>query len=521
MVDESDADRILRERERRRSLERNRIEDARRAREVELDRLEAFERRAGPSGGAGRRPRVVLRPVPEAEGESSEPDLDRNGQEGTSRNVGGAVVPPAVGRFLETDPTEGFDLQRLNSIRLSGLIESVGADAVLLSSLAARAEALMQRIKQELDDPLSAGALLRDLARRWYRESPSDPEWISRMPEQWGGLFADSRISGGRLQPWINRRLYTLRTLAVRSGPLRRRIARGLGRDRGADLALLRTPAQQIHGEVAQAILDDLAGHPRTGDAPVPLVRLSELAVRRQLTTINDSLALLFHAPETGPFVVLHPNRYPDCDELVLKPPTAGANGAAMAYSLVSGRYARKGAGRGKGSGSGESEPSGSTDEGDSRAEKGEIDPAAIWDADPVPLAAWKGLLETVHRERRRLDAPPKDYRGRPAYTTLRELLLSDGAARRTFVAVRWRGRPAGLPILVQLLQKGSLAPEVSTDHEYLEAELGELAQGDPSWNPPDGRWSMPGWTVVREGGHKDGFRFRAEPTSDRTPRPA
>jgi len=61
------------------------------------------------------------------------------------------------------------------------------------------------------------------------------------------------------------------------------------------------------------------------------------------------------------------------------------------------------------------------------------------------------------------------------------------------------------------LLQKGSLVPEVVTDHEYLEAELGDLAQGDPQWHPADETWTVGEWKVVREGSHEKGFRFTAK----------
>ncbi len=513
MPDESDTDRILKERERRRSLERERIEEARRAREAELDRLEAFERRAASDASPAAAPKVVIRPVASpAEVEGSPPPSDARVPSANEREVGGRIVPPAAAGLLDTDPTERFDLENLNMLRLSGLAKAVGNDPTLLGSLSARADELMLRIKQEVDDPLSAGAFLRELVRRWYLESPVAPEWAHRMSERWAGLFADSRISGGRLQRWINRRLYEFRSQAVQTGPVRLRVARALRRERSVEAALARTPAQQIHAEVAQAILDDLATHSRQGESPLPLVRLSELAVRRQVTTVNDSLAMLFNAPESGPFVLLHPNRYPDCEELVLRPPNPGSTGAALAFSLGPGRLVRKGGGRGRPGAETEPERGHADAAADAFEAPGDIDPATVWEAASVDAAGWHRIFEELRRERRRLEAPPKDYRGRPSYGALRELLLADGGARRSFLAVKWRGRPAGLPILVQLLQKGTLAPEVSTDHEYLEAELGELAQGDPGWNPPDGRWNFPGWTVVREGGHREGFRFRAEP---------
>ena len=499
MADSSDADDILRERERRRALERDRIEEARRARRADLTRLGHPGAAIGPETDPddGEVPRVVIAPAGVAPAGST-----------ASRPIGAGVLPPSVIEFLRTDPTERFDIQALNALHLPGPVDAAACEPAILAAIARRAEQLMVRVKQELDDALSAGAFLRDQTRRWYRESGLDSAWTSRMPERWGGLFADSRVSGGRLQPWINRRLAAVRQEAIRSGSITGRLRRTLGRDRLADAALGRTAHQQILGEVAQSILDDLAAHSRDPDAPLPLVRLSELAVRREIPTINDALGALFSAPESGPFVVLHPNRYPDCDELVLRPPTAGASGAALAYSLGIGRPARRTAVRG-GPDVGGSVSVGDGAPTDPTAD--ELDGVSIWQAEWVEPAAWHHLIEQRRRERKRLESPPKDCRSRPAYSALRDLLVDDGEARRAFLSVKWRGRPAGLPLLASLLQKGALAPEVATDHEYLEAELGELAQGDPQWHPEDGRWSIRRWTVLREGSHRDGFRFRAE----------
>jgi hypothetical protein len=517
MADDSDADRILRERERLRALERHRIDEARRARRSELVRVGLPDPWEVPTPGEADDdddvPTVVIEPSrgpARPSDRAAAPDPQSGPASAPSRTIGGSLLPTSVVEFLRTDPTERFDIQALNALRLPGAIDVAGTDPAMLASLARRAGELMARVKQEIDDPLSAGAFLRDQTRRWYRESLLDPGWSSAMPERWGGLFADSRVSGGRLKPWLNRRLGHVREQAVRSGPIGMRLRRGLARDRSVDAPLARTAHQQILAEVAQAFLDDLAAHPRAPDTPLPLVRLSELAVRREVPTVNDALALLFSAPESGPFIVLHPNRYPDCDELILRPPVGGASGAALAYSLVLGRAARKGLGRGTGSSA--TERAGPEGEGSATGDGEAIDAESIWQAETVGPGAWRRLLDERRRERKRLDPPPKDCRNRPAYGALRSLLAEDGEARRSFLAVRWRGRPAGLPLVAALLQKGALAPDVATDHEYLEAELGELAQGDPEWHPQDGRWSIPGWTVVREGSHREGFRFRAQP---------
>jgi len=516
MAEDSDAVRIAREREQRRAAELARIDEERQGRTLEVGRLRLL--------GLG----TPARPGDDSERSASEPIfldtsvpsgglLPPDGEEFGSRanpsprEIGGALRPPALSVFLRANPMERFDIQTLNALRFPGLVEAAQGDPELLSAIAHQAETLMERVKHELDDPLGAGAFVRELVFRWYRDSPKTPDWTRRTPEQWGGLFAESRVSGGRVAPWLNVRLWSVREQAVRTGRFRHRLKRGLTRDRRAEGLVARTASQQIRAEVCQAILDDLATRTRDRDAPVPLVRLSELAVRRQVPTVNDALALLFNAPEMGPFVLLHPNRYPECDEVQIRPPTSGATGAALAYSLSTGRGGRRATARGRAA----SEASGDSAPGEGDAPPvdpaEEIDATTIWEAEEVDPVAWRRVLKERRRERHRLDPPPKDCRGRPAYTTLRDLLLEDAEFRQAFLAVKWRGRPSGLPLLTSLLQKGTLTPEVATDHEYLEAELGDLVQGDPQWHPSDGSWVTHDWTIVREGSHGAGYRFTAK----------
>ncbi len=510
MGEDSEAERILRDREQRRSRERARMEEERRGRRLEISRLRLFELGPGESGetdpSLAEVPtnRVVV--VPERDPESARPPVEAPAPGGpgpASRNIGGSVLMPSVDAFLRTDPTEQFDIQALNALRFPDILAGSSADLALRERVVRRTGALMVRVKQEVDDPLNAGAFLREQVIRWYRESPSDADWTAHASERWAGLFAESRVSGGRLQPWLNQRLWVLRGSLVRGGPWSHRFRTGMRRDR-LEATIARTASQQIHAEVAQAILDDLAAHARAPGAVFPLVRLSELAVRRQVPTVNETLALLLSVPESGPFVVLHPNRYPDCEELLVRPPTPGSGGAALAYALVPGRPLRSAPGRRPGEpGTSESPPS----EG---SEEAAIDAASVWQADAVGREAWRQVLEECRRERRRLEAPDKERRVGETYRTLRELLLENAESRKAFSAVRWRGRPAGLPLLVTLLQKGSIAPEVATDHEYLEAELTDAA-GENASGAAEGRWDLPGWSVVREGSHREGFRFRAE----------
>jgi hypothetical protein len=529
MVNESDADRIQREKDRRRAEERLRIEREHHRRLHDLEVL----RRSSPhpaSEGATHSPtepisepsptprKVIQSPSktssapgssePEAESASTPP---KTTQALTPRLIGRPVRSDTLRNFLALDPAEQFDIQALNQLSLGPLLREGGDDPDLLALLAERSEALMERVKREVDDPLSAGALLREFALTWYRESPSDPNWSHRAAERWGGIFAESKITGGKLHPWLNWRLWTVLQRSVRDGPVRQRVRRGLSRAHVAETAVNRTAIQQIQAEVAQALTDDLASGPRKPDTAFPLVHLSELAVRRQVATINEALGLLFSSSESGPFVVLHPNRYPDCEELQIRPPSGAASGAALAFTLVTPHSPRRAGGR---TGGAERPETPAADAGSSEnlSEEDGLDAATIWEAKAASPGAWRSVLEECRREKRRLDAPPRDYRTRAAYGGLRDQLLLDGEFRKAFLGVKWRGRPAGLPILAALLQKGTMAPEVATDHEYLEAELGELSQGDPQFVPEGGTWKFPGWTVTREGTHRDGFRYRAVP---------
>lgn len=426
------------------------------------------------------------------------------------RAVGGPVRSPSLRQLLELDPAEKFDLVRLNGLSFAGVVGEAASDPAVLETLKEKAERLMVRVKSEEDDALRAGAFLREQVLDWYRRSPDDREWPSQAAPRWAGLFADSRATGGKLHPWLNARLRALYEQSLQAGRLGSRIRRGIRPSRSVGEAVTRTPLQQIQGEASQAILDDLADHPRRGEGPFPLVRLSELAVRRQVQTVNDALAALFNSPEMGPFIVLHPNRYPDCEEVQIRPPVGTASGAALAFVLVLHPVSRSAAGRASAKG----RRGGAADDGAApgTGESGlEYDGTTIWEAVEVARGDWLSVFDAYRRERKRLESPPKDFRGRSAFDTLREGLLADATFRKSFLACRWRGRPAGLPLLVNLLQKGSLVPEVATDHEYLEAELGALVSDDPNWRPPDASWKLPGWTVRRDA-DSSGVRYVAEP---------
>jgi hypothetical protein len=536
MVEEPDAESLHKERERRMAEERIRIDRDRRERELELARLrrsDLLENFGEPVDGRPPPPppRIgakELAPGRASAGESPGPSPSspraasvkgirvaptpqRPDPSGPVRGATGQpILSEALRRFMAVDPVGRFDIQLLNTLPFFPLVEDAQKDPGLLESLKDRSAALMARVKSEVDDPLSAGAFLREQVLLWYRRSPEDAEWTFRMPERWAGLFADSRVTGGRLQAWLNSRLLAVYQGAIRAGRFGARLRHGIRPSRALESATGRTAHQQIQGEAAQALLDDLAAHPREGEGPFPLVRLSELAVRRQVQTVNDALSLLFNSRESGPFIVLHPNRYPDCDEVQIRPPSPAASGAALAFVLVSSKVARRSGGRGSSTASSRGAPGAAADtDGDGLGEEAN-DGITIWEDASATAASWRQLVSSYRQERKRLEAPPRDYRVRPAYAALRDNLVDDAEFRVAFLATHWRGRPAGLPLLVGLLLKGSLSPQIATDHEYLEAELGVLTCDDPEWQPEGGVWTFRGWTVTRREAPGEGRRYLA-----------
>lgn len=458
-------------------------------------------------------------PRPEALRAPPRPEIVRSAAPGglgpvSVRPHPGAGPPvAAVAEFLAIDARESFDLMALNRIRFEALGRELGEHPDRARDVASRCDDLMSRVKQETDTPAVAASLLRSCVVEWYRNSPADLAWPESTPLRWAGLFAESRIPGGRLVPWVNLRLALLRGTAVRSSPWTSSLRSRLGGSKEAASLLERIPLQTWMAEAAQALLDDLASLSRTGTTTLPLVRLSELGTRRGATTLNQALAALLGGDERGPFILLHPNRYPECDQVAIKPPHGTPTGGALSYVLVL-SAARP-------SPAGSPQRAAALDPGASPTELMSLghdgvpaggDDTPLWDREPLGTASWMPILREHHREKRRLESPPKDYRSRPSYTALRQLLLSDEEARKLFATARWRGRPSGLALLSQALSHGDLTPEAATDYEYLESELDDL---DPSSRlaGPDGKrsWAIPGWSLARSGDFHQGYRYRAE----------
>ncbi len=433
----------------------------------------------------------------------------------TLRPPGAPLQPEDVRQFLGLDPTSHFDLLELNALPLMELSAEIGLEPPVRRKVRSLAGALFLRVKQELDDLGIAGSLLRELLLRWYWESPSSPEWTLEATARWGGLFADSRSVGGRLQPWLARRLLAISQTPPRSSsfPSPLRWFGPLGRKHRASQALTRPPTQSLAADAAQAVLDDLATHARSsGSHRIALVRLSELAQRRGVRETNEALAALLDGPVGGPFVLLHPNRYPECDLVAIRPPASGASGPALSYALVVQHSTSPVQGALEG-GTAVAAGLALPGEGPSSRgiEDGGTEDGTWWDRELDPVA-WAAQLARLRAGKQRLDAPPTDYRRRPGYPALRAALASNAEARRGFLAVRWRGRPTGLFLLASLLSEGTFSPGSSTDYEYLDSELNDLERGEPDKTPDPPRWRVGDGVVRREGDFRTGFRYRFEP---------
>ena len=124
-----------------------------------------------------------------------------------------------------------------------------------------------------------------------------------------------------------------------------------------------------------------------------------------------------------------------------------------------------------------------------------------MWEDASVTPEDWASVLAAMQTAGTRLGPPPPgDYRRLPGYLALRRWILDDPSAGPIFEAVRWKDRPLGLVLLSRLVAQRTWTPKVSTDSEYLEAELNHVVTGDPEQTPPDGVWAVrPGWSVRRD----------------------
>lgn len=387
-------------------------------------------------------------------------------------------------------PEEEFDIEAINRIDPHGLVKEARADRRLLEAAVHTAEALLPRVRAETEDPLLVGAILSDKTLAWYRKSGADPDWAEFMPLQWGGIFYESREPGGRLRRKLSTRLVNLINDCVNASGttavLRAGFAgmfRGSKNVRSVLQFALGSKRPRLTQQVAQAYLDDLAANPRNEEAPIPLERLSGVAKRNGSAEVNNTLAELFHAENSRTLTVVDPRFHPGMHAVTIHVVPGKNPGEPSTYDLL-----QKEAGA----------PPDAAEAGNAGAEANRNSP---WEHPDMTDKDWLKLLRTLEKHKGRLDPPPpENHREREAYVTLRNLVISDASARKPFLAARWKGRPTGLPLLVQLLSQGTWIPEAETDGDYLEAELEDLQRKTEGQAPKGGTWTIGhGWTVTRE----------------------
>lgn len=411
--------------------------------------------------------------------------------------TGNAIVERATvsGRselrsFLRMNPEEEFDIEAINTIDMHLLMKEAGTDKRLLLAAARTADALLPRVRAETEDPLLVGAILVDKTLAWYRKSGADPDWAEFTPLRWGGIFYQSRAPGGRLRRRLSTRLVDLINECVNASGTTAVLRAGFsGLFRGSKNMksvvqfALGSKRPRLTQQVGQAYLDDLAANPRSGDASVPLEHLSDVAKRNGSAEVNNTLAELFHPESTRLLTVLDPRFHIGLNAVTIQVVPAKNPEEPSTYDLV------------------QTEPGRSREPAGSRAAPTEAAPPSPWESKGMTDKEWLKILKSLEKRKARLDAPPpENHRERESYLTLRNLVLSDAAARKAFLAVHWKGKPNGLSLLAELLSEGTWVPDVDTDSDYLEAELDHLGSQPGGHASGEGAWTIGnGWKVVRE----------------------
>lgn len=411
--------------------------------------------------------------------------------------TGGAVVQRATvtGRselraFLRMNPEEEFDIEAINAIDMHVLMKEARADKRLLRAAVRTAEALLPRVRAETEDPLLVGAILADKTLAWYLKSAADPDWAEFAPLRWGGIFYESRSPGGRLRRKLSQRLTDLIEECVNasgtSAVLRAGFSgmfRGSKQVKSAVQFALGSKRPRLTQQIAQAYLDDLAACPRKDSTSVPLPHLSDVAKRNASTEVNNTLSELFRPETSRSLIVLDPRFHPGMNAVTIQVVAPKNAEEGSTYDLVqreSGPLKETGAAAGT---------------------SGDSIPTSPWDRLGLSDKDWLKILKGLEKRKGRLEPPPaENHREQEWYAILHKLLLTDPAARKAFLAVRWKGRPVGLPLLAQLLSQGTWIPEADTDGDYLEAELDHLSRVEGGHTSHEGDWTIGhGWTVTRE----------------------
>ncbi len=392
--------------------------------------------------------------------------------------------------FLRMTPEEGFDLEAVNSIDTHALVKEARQDKQLLREAVRTAEALLPRVRAETEDPLLVGAILSDKTLAWYRKSAADPDWAEDTPLRWGGIFYASRAPGGRLRRRLSTRLVDLINECVNASGTTAVLRAGFGgMFRGSKNVksvvqfALGSKRPRLTQQVAQAYLDDLAANPRNGDTSVPLEHLSDVAKRNGSAEVNNTLAELFHPENNRTLTVVDPRFHPGMNAVIIRVVPAKNTEEPSTYDLIQSAVSR------------------ARESSAARDDSSEAAPPSPWERQGMTDKEWLKLLKALEKRKARLDAPPaENHRERESYLALRDLLISDASARKAFLAVRWKGRPSGLPLLVEVLSQGTWIPEVDTDSDYLEAELDHIDPHHADRASHDGTWTIGRrWTVTRE----------------------
>jgi len=412
---------------------------------------------------------------------------------GTSRSE-----PPALEAFLQMNPEERFDLEVVNSIDTRAIVEQARGDKRILHEVVRTAEALLPRVRAETEDPILVSGILRDKTLDWFRRSPTDRTWAEFVPLRWGGMFHESRVPGGRLSRKLSIRLTSLIGQCVDAAGTMAFLRAGVtGIFRGSAMMAkavqfsLGSKRPRFTQQVAQAYLDDLANGPREGDNSLPLERLSDLARRNGSQEVNITLTEIFPQETTNLLTVIDPRFHPGMSAVSIRIVPARNQDDGATYDLV------------------QASPRSSKKSASGEAASPDVDPRSPWEAEGITKKDWALLLKELAKRKTKLDPPPRDNpRDRESYLSLKELLLTDAAARKVFLGVHWKGKPSGLVLLCDLLSKGSLVPEVDTDGDYLEAELDHM---DQDLEGREGQWDVGhGWTVIRENGAGGSRTYRA-----------
>ena len=415
--------------------------------------------------------------------------------------------PQALEAFLQMNPEEKFDLEAINAIDTRGIVEEARGDKRILHQVVRTAEALLPRVRAETEDPILVSGILRDKTLDWYRQSATSPAWTEVMPLRWGGMFYESRVPGGRLSRKLSIRLTGLINQCVEAAGAVAFLRAGFtGLFRGSKMMAkavqfsLGSKRPRLTQQVAQAYLDDLAATVRDKDHALPLERLSALARRNGSSEVNMTLTELFTQDVANLLTVLDPRFHPGLGALGIRIVPARNQEDVATYDLVHiGSHPLN-------------KKSGSSD-----ADTIDAIAGSPWERETMTKRDWLLLLKDLAKQKGKMDAPPRENpRERESYLSLRELVLTEAAARKAFLVVAWKGRPTGLVLLAQLLSKGTWMPEVDTDADYLEAELDHLDSGRPEHRPKEGEWDLGhSWKVAREVATNGERTYRAGKSGD------